>query len=50
MKPIDVKPKLYINYNKENNYKNVKLVIVWEYQNKKSFLQKVMFQIGPKKS
>ena len=28
MKPTDVKPKLYINYNKENNYKNAKLVIM----------------------
>ena len=50
MKPIDVKSKLYINYNKGNNYKNAKLVIMWEYQNKKSFFQKVTFQIGPKKN
>ena len=49
LKLVDVKPKPYIKFNKENNYKDpefIKLVIIWEkYQNIKTLLQKVTFQI-----
>ena len=52
MKPADVKSSTYIDsYIKEIKQKilNLKLVILLEYQNIKTFLQKVMFQIGLKK-
>ena len=47
MKSADVKSRIYIDFNKENNkILNLKLVIMQEYQNIKTFLQKVMLQIG----
>ena len=51
MKLIDVKPKPKINLIKKIIIKilNLILAIMWEYQNIKTFLQKVTFQIGPKK-
>ena len=50
MKPVGVKPNIYINFSKENNNKEgPKLVIMLEHQNMKIFLQKVMFQISLKK-
>ena len=49
MKPVDVKSNTYIEYSKEisNIIKilNLKLVIMLEYQNVKTFLQKVTPQI-----
>ena len=47
MKSVDVKPSMYIDFNKENNKEglNLKLVILLEYQIIKIFLQKAMFQI-----
>ena len=51
MKPVDVKWNNYIEYRKEINNKNsrFKIVILLEYQNIKTFLQKDMFQIGLEK-
>ena len=51
MKPVDVKPSTYIESSKGVNYQDpeFKLVILLEYQNIKTFLQKAMFQIGLKK-
>ena len=51
MKLIDVKPKPKINLIKKIIIKilNLILAIMWEYQNTKTFLQKITFQIGPKK-
>ena len=51
MKPVDVKPSTYIESSKGVNYQDPesKLVILLEYQNIKTFLQKAMFQIGLKK-
>ena len=51
MKPVDVKPSIYINFEIEILMKvlNLKLMIMLEYQNMKMFLQKAMFQIGQKK-
>ena len=48
MKPVDVKPSTYINSSKEINDKDpkFKLVLLLEYHNAKTFLQKAMFQIG----
>ena len=45
MKPVDVKPSTYIDSSKEVMMKilNLKLVILLEYQNIKTFLQKAMF-------
>ena len=45
MKPVDVKPSTYIDSSKEVMIKilNLKLVILLEYQNIKTFLQKAMF-------
>ena len=50
MKPVDVIWSMYIEFNKDNDKKvlNLKLVIMQEYQNIKTFLQKAMFQIGLK--
>ena len=47
MRPLDVKPGTYIDFNKENIRKvlNLKMVIMLEYQNIKMFLRKVTFQI-----
>ena len=44
MKPVDVKPSTYIESSKDSIYQ-----IKNEYRNKKSFLQKAMFQISPKR-
>ena len=43
MKPIDVKSSTYDDFNVENMIKTIplKLMIMWEYQNIKSLLQKV---------
>ena len=51
MKPADVKSMTYIDSSKEINDKNpnLKLVILLEYQNIKTFLQRVALQIGLKK-
>ena len=49
MKPIDVKDNTYINTDKEINNKDPKLVIVYEYQNTKTFLLKGIYLIGVKK-
>ena len=51
MKPVDVKSNTYIDSSNEINDKNsnLKLVIMFEYQNLKTFLQEAMFQIGVKK-
>ena len=51
-KPVDVKSNIYIDSTKEindNDLLNLKLMILLEYQNTKTFLQKAMFQIGLKK-
>ena len=47
MKPVDVKPSAYIESSKGVNYQDPesKLVILLEYQNIKTFLQKAMFQV-----
>ena len=51
MKPVDVKPSIYIELIRKIIRKvlNIKLVVMLEYQNIKIFLQKAMFQIGLKK-
>ena len=51
MKPAHVKSNTYTNCSKEINDKilNLRLMILLEYQNIKTFLQKGMFQIGQKK-
>ena len=51
MKPIDVKDQTYINIVKKLMIKilNLKLVIMKEYQNTKTFLLKAILQIGQKK-
>ena len=55
MKPVDVKSSIYINSKKEIKYEgsvkivDLKLVILLEYQNTKTFLKKAVFQIGLKK-
>ena len=51
MKPIDVKSDFYAEYNEDSNekYPNLKLVIVSEYQNTKTFLLKDILKIGQKK-
>ena len=49
MKPVNVKSNRYIDFNEENNEEDPKLVIIYEYQNTKTFLQKVTLQIALKK-
>ena len=49
MKPILVTSRIHIGSNKEMKILNLKLVIFLEYQNIKTFLQKVTLQIGLKK-
>ena len=51
MKPVDEKSNTYIDFSKEINNKDpkFKLVILLEYQNIKTFLQMVTFQLGLKK-
>ena len=51
MKPVDEKSNTYIDSSKEINNKDpkFKLVILLEYQNIKTFLQMVTFQLGLKK-
>ena len=51
MKPVDVKSKAYINFNKKNNYEDPKFnvgdyVRKSKYKMIKRFVQKYMFQIG----
>ena len=51
MKPVDVKPSTYIDSSKEINDEDpkFKMLILLEYQNIKTFLQKAIFQIGLEK-
>ena len=51
IKPIDVKDNTYIDFGKEVIIMilNLKLVIMWEYRNTKTFLLKSIVQIGLKK-
>ena len=51
IKSVDVKSSTHIDLNRENINKivNLKLVIMQEYRNIKTCLQKVLFQIGMKK-
>ena len=51
IKSVDVKSSTDIDLNRENINKivNLKLVIMQEYRNIKTCLQKVLFQIGMKK-
>ena len=51
IKPIDVMDDSYAEYNEDFNKKilNLKLVIMLEFQNIKTFLLKDMLQIGRKK-
>ena len=49
MKLADVKPNTYIVKKLMMKILNLKLVILLEYQNTKTSLQKVLFQIGLKK-
>ena len=51
MKPIDVKDNTYIDFCKEvnDNDPNLKLVIMSEYNNIKTFLLKAILQVGLKK-
>ena len=51
MKPVDVKSNTYIDSSKKLMIKirNLKLLIMLEYQNIKLFLQKVTLQISLKK-
>ena len=50
MKPVDVKSNTLILVKKLIiKIQNLELVIMLEYQNIKTFLQKAMFQIGVKK-
>ena len=51
MKLADIKSSTYIDSSKKIIIKilNLKLMIFLEYQNIKTFLQKVMFQVGLKK-
>ena len=52
MKPINVTSYAYFDFNVKKVIRkilNLKLVIMSEYQNIKTFLQKVVFQIGLKK-
>ena len=43
---VDVKPNMYVDFIKEINKLNLKLVIMLDYQNIKIILQKFTFQIG----
>ena len=51
MKPIEVIPDSYAEYNENSNKKilSLKMVIMLEFQNTKTFSQKDMFQISRKK-
>ena len=52
MKPVYVKDSTYINFKEEANDKdhlNLRLVIMYEFQNIKTFLLKDIHQIGQKK-
>ena len=54
MKPVDVKSKAYINFNKKKNYEDPKFnvgdyVRKSKYKMIKTFVQKYMFQIGLKR-
>ena len=52
IKSVDVKSSTHIDFNRENIKKivNPKLVTMQEYRNIKTCLQKVLFQIGVKRS
>ena len=45
MKPLDIKPSTYIGSSKEINYQdlNLKLVILLEYQDIRTYSKKAMF-------
>ena len=50
IKPIDVKDNTYIDFGKEvNDNDNLKLVIMGEYGNTKTFFLRAVLQIGLKK-
>ena len=51
IKPVDVNPSMYVDFDKKMIRKvlNLKLEIMSKYQNIKIFLQKATFQIGLKK-
>ena len=51
MKTVDVKPRIYIDFNKKKIRKvlSLKFVIISECQNVKIFLQKAMFETCLKK-
>ena len=51
MKLVNVKANAYIDFNVEKMTKilNLKLMVIWEYQNIKVFLKNFIFQIGLKK-
>ena len=51
MKPIDVKDNTYVDFGKEvnDNDPNLKMVIMSEYNNIKTFLLKAILQVGLKK-
>ena len=51
IKPVDAKPRVYIDLNKENNKEGSKFKVVDNVRtpNIKIFLQNAMFQIGLKK-
>ena len=46
MKPVDINSSAYIDFDKKITKLNLKLMIMLEYQNIKTFLKKTMFQIG----
>ena len=48
MEPVDVNPRMYTDCNKENNEEDPKFKVGDNYQNRKIFLQKAMFEIGLK--
>ena len=47
MEPSNVKPRTYIDSDKKNNKEDRKFFIMPQYQNIKTLLQKINFQIGP---
>ena len=51
MNLVNVKANAYIDFNVEKMTKilNLKLMVIWEYQNIKAFLKNFIFQIGLKK-
>ena len=49
MESSNVKPSTYIDSDKKNNKEDPKLFIMPQYQNIKTLLQKINFQIAPNK-